>query len=90
LPWSSKFDAPIFFATGRKLVTLKDAGAYITELLKSEHDAPEWQTTTERSQHWKCISLESVENTLRLVAFLATASRGAAAITMVYRLYGKR
>jgi hypothetical protein len=31
---------------------LKDAGAYITELLKSEHDAPEWQATTERSQHW--------------------------------------
>jgi hypothetical protein len=63
LPWSSKFDAPIFLATGRKLVTLKDAGAYITELLKSEHDAPEWRATTERSQHWKCIAPESVENT---------------------------
>ena len=27
---------------------------------------------------------------VRLVAFLATASRGAAAITIVYRLYGRR
>jgi hypothetical protein len=27
---------------------------------------------------------------MRLVAFLATASRGAAAITIVYRLYGER
>jgi hypothetical protein len=26
---------------GRKLVTLKDAGAYITKLPKAEHDAPE-------------------------------------------------
>ena len=27
---------------------------------------------------------------MRLVAFLATASRGGAAITIVYRLYGER
>jgi hypothetical protein len=27
---------------------------------------------------------------MRLVVFLATASRGAAAITIVYRLYGER
>jgi hypothetical protein len=27
---------------------------------------------------------------MRLVAFLATASRGAAAITILYRLYGER
>jgi hypothetical protein len=31
---------------GRKLVTLKDAGAY-TKLPKAEHDAPEWQAAME-------------------------------------------
>jgi hypothetical protein len=28
---------------GRKLVTLEDAGNYITKLPKAEHSAPEWQ-----------------------------------------------
>jgi hypothetical protein len=28
---------------GRELVTLKDAGTYITKLPKAEHEAPEWQ-----------------------------------------------
>ncbi|WP_347710883.1 hypothetical protein [Bradyrhizobium sp. CB1650] len=32
---------------GRKLVTLKDAGEYITKLPKEEHDAPEWQAAME-------------------------------------------
>jgi hypothetical protein len=31
---------------GRQLVTLEDAGAYITELPKVEQDLPEWQTAT--------------------------------------------
>jgi hypothetical protein len=30
-------------AQGRQLVTLKDAGNYITKLPKPEHTAPEWQ-----------------------------------------------
>ena len=29
---------------GRQLVTLKDAGEYITKLPKAEHTAAEWQT----------------------------------------------
>lgn len=29
---------------GLKLLTLKDAGNYITKLPKAEHDAPEWQS----------------------------------------------
>ncbi len=33
--------------TGRKLVTLKDAGSYITNFPKAEHDAPEWQAAME-------------------------------------------
>ncbi len=45
--WSRRFDDPILLPDGRKLITLKDAGAYITKLPKSEHDAPEWQAATE-------------------------------------------
>lgn len=32
---------------GRKLVTLEDAGNYITRLPKAEHEAPEWQAAME-------------------------------------------
>jgi hypothetical protein len=45
--WSPEFDDPIVPPNGRKLVTLKDAGAYIAKLPKAEHDAPEWQTAME-------------------------------------------
>lgn len=48
--WSRKFDEPIPLPPrgkgarqGRRLVTLKDAGTYITKLQKAEHTAPEWQ-----------------------------------------------
>jgi hypothetical protein len=41
--WSREFDEPIPLPNGRKLVTLKDAGTYITKLPKAEHMAPEWQ-----------------------------------------------
>jgi hypothetical protein len=41
--WSRKFDEPIPLLRGRELVTLKDAGTYITKLPKAEHEAPEWQ-----------------------------------------------
>jgi hypothetical protein len=42
--WSRRFDDPILLPNGRELVTLKDAGDYITKLPKAEHSAPEWQT----------------------------------------------
>jgi hypothetical protein len=42
--WSRKFDEPIPLPKGRQLVTLKDAGTYITKLPKAEHTAAEWQT----------------------------------------------
>jgi len=32
---------------GRQLVTLEDAGNYITKLPKAEHSAPEWQAAME-------------------------------------------
>jgi hypothetical protein len=36
--WSTRFDDPIPLPRGRQLVTLKDAGQYITKLPKAEHD----------------------------------------------------
>ena len=47
MPWSTPFDDPIPLPNGRKLLTLEDAGAYITKLPKAEHDSPEWQTAME-------------------------------------------
>jgi hypothetical protein len=45
--WSREFDDPIPLPNGRQLITLKDAGNYITRLPKAEHDAPEWQAAME-------------------------------------------
>jgi hypothetical protein len=45
--WSRKFDEPIPLAKGRQLITLKDAGTYITKLPKAEHTAAEWQAAME-------------------------------------------
>jgi hypothetical protein len=47
MSWSRRFDEPIQLPHGRQLVTLKDAGKYITKLPKAEHEAPEWQTAME-------------------------------------------
>ena len=41
--WKRAFDEPIPLPRGRELVTLKDAGTYITKLPKAEHEASEWQ-----------------------------------------------
>jgi hypothetical protein len=41
--WKRPFDDPIPLPGGRELVTLEDAGNYITKLPKAEHEAPEWQ-----------------------------------------------
>ena len=45
--WKRPFDDPIDLHDGRKLVTLEDAGNYITELPKAEHSAPEWPDAME-------------------------------------------
>jgi hypothetical protein len=45
--WTRQFDDPILLPRGRPLVTLKDAGTYITKLPKAEHNAPEWQAAME-------------------------------------------
>jgi hypothetical protein len=42
--WKCRFDDPIPLPNGRQLLTLEDAGDFITKLPKAEHAAPEWQT----------------------------------------------
>jgi hypothetical protein len=41
------FDEPISLPRGRQIVSLQDAGTYITRLPKSEHTAPEWHAAME-------------------------------------------
>jgi hypothetical protein len=45
--WQRRFDDPIPLPRGRQLVTLEDAGRYITKLPKTEYEAAEWQTAME-------------------------------------------
>ena len=45
--WSRKFEEPIPLPKGRQLITLMDAGDYITKLPEAEHTAPEWQAAME-------------------------------------------
>ncbi len=47
MPWSTPFYEPIILPDGRKLVTLKDAATYITNLPKKESALPQWQTAIE-------------------------------------------
>jgi hypothetical protein len=45
--WKRRFDELIPLPRGRLLVTLQDAGNYITKLPKAEHEAQEWQAAME-------------------------------------------
>jgi hypothetical protein len=45
--WKRPFDDPIPLPRGRQLVTLEDAGKYITKLPKAEHATAEWQAATQ-------------------------------------------
>jgi hypothetical protein len=45
--WKRAFDEPIPLPNGRELVTLEDAGTYITKLPKAEHEAAEWLAAME-------------------------------------------
>jgi hypothetical protein len=47
MSWKRKFYDPISLPDGRRLVTLQDAGTYITKLPKAEHEAPGWQAAME-------------------------------------------
>ncbi|WP_249791195.1 hypothetical protein [Bradyrhizobium sp. SRL28] len=45
--WKRSFDDPIPLSNGRQLLTLEDAGAYITQLPKADQQLDEWQTAIE-------------------------------------------
>ena len=45
--WKRPFEDPIPLPRGRQLVTLEDAGNYVTKLPKAEHEAAEWQAAME-------------------------------------------
>ena len=44
MSWDRPFREPIELPDGGSLVSLRDAGIYITGLPAEEHDAREWQT----------------------------------------------
>jgi hypothetical protein len=48
MAWSTRFEDPIDLPDGRKLITLRDAASYITELPNVEQQAEEWQTAARR------------------------------------------
>ena len=45
--WSREFEEPISLPKGRQLITLRDAGDYITKPPKAEHLSSEWQAAME-------------------------------------------
>ena len=45
--WKRASDEPIPLPRGGRLVTLEDAGKYITKLPKNEHEATDWQAAME-------------------------------------------
>jgi hypothetical protein len=45
--WKRPFEEPIPLPRGGEIVTLEDAGRYITKLPRAEHEAPEWQAAIE-------------------------------------------
>lgn len=47
MDWQRCFDDPILLSDGRELITLRDAGDFITSLSKKDNSAPEWQAAIE-------------------------------------------
>ena len=45
--WARPFDDPVLLPDGRELVTLHDAGDYITSLPKAEQNLDAWQAAVE-------------------------------------------
>jgi hypothetical protein len=53
MTWTRRFEDPVILPDGRQLITLEDAGNYITKLPKAEHEAPEWQAAMEALSWWR-------------------------------------
>ncbi|MBR0687369.1 hypothetical protein JQ594_15665 [Bradyrhizobium manausense] len=47
MTWSRAFDTPIALPDGRELLTLRDAGAYISALPETTQHRREWQAAAE-------------------------------------------
>ena len=47
MSWDQQFDDPIVLPGRKPLVTLQDAGTFITKLPKAEHEAAEWQAAAQ-------------------------------------------
>jgi hypothetical protein len=47
MTWSRRFDEPIALPDGRELVTLRDAGDYISRLPAGAQNLAEWQSAAE-------------------------------------------
>jgi hypothetical protein len=45
--WKRPFEEPIPLPNGKRIVTLEDAGSYITKLPKADQDAERWQIAIE-------------------------------------------
>jgi hypothetical protein len=54
--WKRPFDEPIPLPRSRPLITLQDAGNYITKLPKADHEAEEWQAAIGKSIIWASAS----------------------------------
>jgi hypothetical protein len=46
MSWDRAFDHPIILPDGRELVTLRDAGHYITALPEATQRKPQWELAT--------------------------------------------
>ena len=51
MSWSRRFDDPIQPPKGKKLLTLKDAAAYITALPKTKQQSPGGRRRLKRADH---------------------------------------
>ena len=47
MAWDRTFFDPIVLPSGKKLITLRDAAEYVTELPRPEHDTPERRAAME-------------------------------------------
>jgi hypothetical protein len=63
--WKRRFEDPIPLPSGRCLVTLEDAGNYITKLPKAEHQARKWRVAMEALISGACRSTNQTRDLSR-------------------------
>ena len=70
--WKRRFDDPIPLPRGRQLVTLEDAGNYITKLPKAEYEAAEWVAAMRCGTNARLFILESKGSVAEVASCLGT------------------